>query len=1639
LKKEILILLLLFYAKFNLFGQCTSENFSADITNGCLPSSIKFTASGYPSGSFFSWDFGGGFTNATPTDSVKYFLFNSVGNFTVKLKVTNGLNNCLVVKNNYISITNGPNIKLYISNPILCDFNDSVTIIDSTTGVVSRDFIIDGTLYKNASKTIKHKFSTPGAKQVSIKVLSTAGCIASLNKDSGVVAYKPPVFGFNAQSNQGCTPVQTKLIPFVYVFNGQFVTDYNWNTIGGSPSSSIITSPSITYSNIGKYDVILTVKLNTGCNYDYHRPNIVEVFPLPKIKITCSDSVLCNSNEVTLINTTGGSYPGSFSWVLPNGANYLESSTDSDTVKVSLPNVSGSYNIGSKYIFLNCYTDTLIKNIVKTKYTKANINSPNQSFCVVPSQVLFNDSGSNTDSGYIYKSIWVLRDSLGKKIDSINNNSGNYTFTKFGTYSIELYIKSTNGCNDSLVNTGYYVLGPPKVRLGFSNKKPCPNEQVNIVDITPAFSPKGIWQFRKWTIYDRDFSTIIHQDTSISTKYSFQDTGYYKVKLVVYNNLGCTDSLIDSTSIHVVGPVVDFTIDKNSLCKNETFKLEASSNTPSATTTFSWDIVNEDDSAFTYIEGNINPLSKTVGGVGRYSVRCTAYTKSCTTSVLKRKIIDVYGVLFKGVIDTLLGCKPVKFNISTQKIYNYQKSGDDTGMIFRWFSIPGGVEFSDSLKSSTSVTFVNDGCYGITLLATNAEGCQSNWLNVINTCIGNNAKFSIPKGICLGDTLKPINMSSNFAVSYFWKVSNAANDVLILPYDTSTNPLMYFKKSGNFEIILYVKTNIGCVDSFVQYINVSEPKASIYSKDTLGFCGPFLASFEYKGTPAISSIWYWEDGTSPLVSNSNFVSHLFDIKNGKNKFNISLKIVDQYGCIDSVTYKSFIKINGPVPYFTINQSKGCEPLNIEFNNQTTGAFSTIFYDDNGKIDSNNVSLYNRVYALKNIGDTMSFYIPYIIGTDSSGSCTKAYQSLDTIIVFKKPKADFSFDDSLVCINDRVNFINKSIGANKVYWDLNQDNIIDDSAFSTKFTYKQKGYYYPKIIAVNRGGCPDTLIAVSPVEVFPVVKGHIYTDQKSYCQGDSIQFYTSTDSIYPTKLQYKWKFFNGLNYIDSSYSPNPKMKFSAPGFYHVYVVINNLAGCSDTLKKDSLFYIEQKEPYIGTNINFVTIDQNKDIRINWRKCYSSGFEKYILYKTDISGRRVLLESNNNNDTEFVDTSNLNINIRASAYEVVAVEHCHTVPLYNTIHTNIVSKAAAYNTNAILVTWGAYLPWSLSMSYSIYKTRLNVFEKVYESNLNSWIDYNVCDSEYSYYIVANDLVNGFKSFSNITKASPIYVANTKPTNVKSVRVINNQDLLVRWDTSIFPKRTQKYILLESKSPYNIWTPIAETTNSELLLSSKIIEDIYRYLVIREDICGYTSDTGLYGNNIYTTSLTNNDTAFLNWNKYLETKKGVYNYSVEYFNKSEYSFTSIKNKPSTDTFFVDSVLRNLEDESFCYRIGAVTKDYSIDTSYSNTVCVSYDAQVYIPNAYTPNGDNINECFKPIISFIYREDELSQSLKYQFTIYNRWGEKIFETNNPKECWDGSYNNKPASSEIYFYRLNAVAYKSKQKYIKSGSFILLR
>lgn len=110
--------------------------------------------------------------------------------------------------------------------------------------------------------------------------------------------------------------------------------------------------------------------------------------------------------------------------------------------------------------------------------------------------------------------------------------------------------------------------------------------------------------------------------------------------------------------------------------------------------------------------------------------------------------------------------------------------------------------------------------------------------------------------------------------------------------------------------------------------------------------------------------------------------------------------------------------------------------------------------------------------------------------------------------------------------------------------------------------------------------------------------------------------------------------------------------------------------------------------------------------------------------------------------------------------------------------------------------------------------------------------------------------------------------------------------------------------------------------------------------------------------------------------------------------------------------------ENRITTYRIIAIKNgDLSVQ-SISNHLTVEPGLTLHIPNAFTPNGDGLNDEFGAI-GFGVKS--------YSMKIYNRWGEMLFESNNIEDQWNGTYNGIKVSPGSYVYHIEALGKESKR------------
>jgi gliding motility-associated-like protein len=124
-----------------------------------------------------------------------------------------------------------------------------------------------------------------------------------------------------------------------------------------------------------------------------------------------------------------------------------------------------------------------------------------------------------------------------------------------------------------------------------------------------------------------------------------------------------------------------------------------------------------------------------------------------------------------------------------------------------------------------------------------------------------------------------------------------------------------------------------------------------------------------------------------------------------------------------------------------------------------------------------------------------------------------------------------------------------------------------------------------------------------------------------------------------------------------------------------------------------------------------------------------------------------------------------------------------------------------------------------------------------------------------------------------------------------------------------------------------------------------------------------------------------------------------------------------PTSTTIYTVSVSEN----------GMCTRQDTVIIYIVDVICE--EPYIYIPNAFTPNGDGAND-----ILFV-RGGMLTE---ITFRVYNRWGEKVFEAYSLNSGWDGTFNGRDCDPAVFDYYLEATC-PGGETFFKKGNVTLIR
>lgn len=165
----------------------------------------------------------------------------------------------------------------------------------------------------------------------------------------------------------------------------------------------------------------------------------------------------------------------------------------------------------------------------------------------------------------------------------------------------------------------------------------------------------------------------------------------------------------------------------------------------------------------------------------------------------------------------------------------------------------------------------------------------------------------------------------------------------------------------------------------------------------------------------------------------------------------------------------------------------------------------------------------------------------------------------------------------------------------------------------------------------------------------------------------------------------------------------------------------------------------------------------------------------------------------------------------------------------------------------------------------------------------------------------------------------------------------------------------------------------------------------------------------------SLTNTgNEIILNWNRYRQWLGSVSSWTILADKGKGFEYEATVSPD--DTLYVISIpgiMHELKKDELCFKIRATEtgNPHGINgESVSGNACTTIEELVTLPNVFTPDGDGINDLFRPVMTFTPAE--------YRLTISDRRRKVVFETSDHTESWDGTSGGSPVAQDVYMWFL---------------------
>lgn len=466
-----------------------------------------------------------------------------------------------------------------------------------------------------------------------------------------------------------------------------------------------------------------------------------------------------------------------------------------------------------------------------------------------------------------------------------------------------------------------------------------------------------------------------------------------------------------------------------------------------------------------------------------------------------------------------------------------------------------------------------------------------------------------------------------------------------------------------------------------------------------------------------------------------------------------------------------------------------------------------------------------------------------------------------------------------------------------------------------------------------------------------------------------------------------------------------------------------------------------DPPVAPFIKYVTVDTaTNNTHIFWEESPSTNVEKYVIYEeTSLGG--IVIDSVNAPAEDYIHAGS-SAGSASVLYSVAAVDSSGNISTredYNKHSTVYISAEYDSCNSRMILKWNKYKGWDENISgYKLYKSRdFSSFELLKGLSYDTvYIDNGISEQgitenmNYQYYVVTlkND---GLESFSNITFKYTYMPGPPESLTAEYASVINKNIIELSFsfnDTSSI----NSYTLLRSANKNSDFQRIDNfyNINTTFLVTHDTIttgSDIFYYKLGALNSCNKVIKESNLSVNILLQGKYSENKVNLNWNPYVSFIHDIQEYDI-YRKEKEGDFIQVGTNSSNDTEFVDDISiisGNQKPGIFIYKINAI-ENITGNTVFSNELIILTESDIYMPNAFTPDGDGINDLFKPVMNFVPEE--------FTMIIYDRNNIKVFQTNDPENGWDGTIKGARATEGVYIYYVEYKSYNGTRRALKPGT-----